>query len=113
MIVILSCYFLIEKSITPCDVELFFSFCDCEPVMLTETENRLKQTETEIQPKPIGFQLFRSVSVGNFTNQKFRFRLAKTKKTDQTELITPLASGVLERCPRKESEHNIAVEKEM
>ena len=83
--------------------------------MFAFLENRKpkKPTETEIQPKPIDFQLLWSVSVENFTNQKFRFRLAKTKKTDQTELITPLASGVLERCPRKESEHNIAVEKEM
>ena len=50
MIVILSCYFLIEKSITPCDVKLFFSFCDCESVMLTKTENRLKPTETDRFP---------------------------------------------------------------
>ena len=26
----LSFYFLIEKLITPCDVELLFSFCDCD-----------------------------------------------------------------------------------
>ena len=43
-------------------------------------ENRKpkKPTETEIQPKPIDFQLLWSVSVENFTNQKFRFRLANT-----------------------------------
>ena len=33
------CYFL---CIYDCDVELFFSFCDCEFVMLIEIENRLK-----------------------------------------------------------------------
>ena len=46
------------------------------------TENRPKSTKTEIQPKPINFQLVRSVSIENFTNRKFWFRLAKTKKTD-------------------------------
>ena len=46
------CYFL---CIYDCDVELFFSFCDCESVMLIEIENRLKPIETEIQPKLIDF----------------------------------------------------------
>ena len=53
-------------------------------------DNPMCLTETEIQPKPINFQLFQSVSVENFTNRKFQFRLAKTKKTDRTKLITPL-----------------------
>ena len=59
------------------------------------TENQLKPTETEIPPKPIDFQLFWSVSVEHFTNRKFRFRLAKTKKTDRTEPITPLVYIIL------------------
>ena len=46
------CYFL---WICDCDFELLFSFCDCESVMLTKTENWMKPTETEIQPKPIDF----------------------------------------------------------
>ena len=43
-------------------------------------ENRKpkKPTETEIQSKSIDFQLLRSVSIENFTNRKFRFRLANT-----------------------------------
>ena len=54
--------------------------------MLTKTENRLKPTETDRFP---------IISVGNFTNRKFRFRLAKTKKTDRTEPITPLVINEL------------------
>ena len=46
------CYFL---CIYDCDVELFFSFCDCEFVMLIEIENQLKSTEIEIQLKLIDF----------------------------------------------------------
>ena len=77
----------------------FFSFCDYESVMLVEIENRLKLTEIEIQPKLIGFQLFWSISVGNFTNRKFWFRLAKTKKTNRTEPITPLNTTNLQDLP--------------
>ena len=35
-------------------------------------------------------QLFWSVLVDNFTNRNFRFRLAKHKKIDRTEPMTPL-----------------------
>ena len=63
VIVMLSCYFLIEKSITQCDVELLFSLCDCD-VDLEFWKNQWphvlsrKLTETngnKIPPKPIDF----------------------------------------------------------
>ena len=40
----------------------------------------LKLTETEIRPKLIDSQLFQSISVENFTNRNFRFRLVKHKE---------------------------------
>ena len=79
----LSCYFLFVT------VMLTQSFGKIDSPMCL-TENRPKLTETEIPPKLIDFQLFWSVLVENFTNRKFRFWLAKTKKTDRTKPITPL-----------------------
>ena len=77
MIVILSCYFLIEKSIIPCDVKLFFSFCDRESVMLTKIENLLKPKYNRNRSVSNYFGRFR---LGISQTENFDFGWSKLKK---------------------------------
>ena len=55
-----------------------------------KTETDRKTDRNRNKPKPMVFQVFRSVSGETFKNRKFRFRLARLKKTDRTEPITAL-----------------------
>ena len=99
MIVILSCYFLIEKSITPCDMELFFSFLwlwvyDVDwNRKLTETDQNRNTTETD------GFS---TISVGfgwEFHKPKISVLVGRIKKTDQPNRLQPYRAWAHKKGP--------------